>query len=204
MAAAALPVVAPVADIAVKQLGQLSHDFMAWASKPFYQNTRTTTRTWTERDKNGKDHYLSETKTRGFSISNGMVFGVLVVFVAWEVGLAFAKAWGSLTGAVINGAEDLMNLPQTIALDAQNAVVGFVSAVANAENSAAQTVWDWLDGSGGSHSSPPPTAVKTATMPPTAMTALSQLFIGASSPLVAGAQNIGTKITAAIQNPPSL
>lgn len=203
MAAAALPVMA-VGNEGIKQAGALAHDFMAWAAKPFYQNTRTTTRAWMEKDKNGKEHWLTETKTRGFAISNGMLLGILLTLMAYEVALSFAKAWSGLTGAVVHTAEEISNLPQTIAVDATGVVVAIATKAEDTAQAAGAWLWDHLDGKGPVNSSPPSTAVKTATMPSTAMAAIQQMFIGATAPIASGASQIGQKISVAIQNPPTM
>lgn len=207
MAAAAL---APMAAFNVeaelaKVAASVGHEFAAWARQPFYSDIRTTTRSWVEVDKNGKPHALVETKTKGFSISNGTILGVLVLVVGWEVALSFTKAlsgWfgGDVSKAGISTAIELLAAPTIIYYDAAGAVVGFAKQTYDAVTAGYTAAYDWLDGKGPTQSSPPPKAAKTAAMPTTAGTALSSLLRGVVAPLDAGANQVSGKLVSLLQN----
>lgn len=181
---------------------QVAREFMAWARQPFYSNTKTFTRSWTEVDKNGKVHSMTETRTKGFSISNGTVLGGVALAALWEVGLAVSKAFGP-NGSAIQLAEDIMFAPVIVAYDITGAVVGFAQSVAGELTNTSSSLWNWLDGNGATNKSPPPTATKTAAMPATAMAAHNQLLTALISPVGALGTSLAQKLVGAIQNAPT-
>jgi hypothetical protein len=194
MAAAALPALGAASD-ATKAAGDLAAKVIQALSKPVYERTTVRTRTWTEIDKNGKAHTLTETTTHGWTIPLGVVVLGVGTALVWEVGLAFAKAVSTLSkdaSLVIQGAEEIIAAPITLAYDAEGAVVGLLNTIQNA--------WDWRDGSGATHSTPPANTAKTATVPATAMASYNQLFSGVLAPLTAGSGTIGGRLVAQIQN----
>lgn len=99
--AVALPAALPAAGISMEIAKSASDTakgaleaVLAWAAKPLYQDTKTTSRTWVEIDKHGRAHSLTETKTRGYAITNGLVLGSVIAAAAWEIGNEFAAALG--------------------------------------------------------------------------------------------------------------
>lgn len=190
MAAAALP--AAVALEAAKQSEGVFREFMAAMSRPIYSNLRVTTRSWTEEDKNGKLHSLTETKTKGWTIPLGLVLGSLVVIALWEASLAAAQAFNS----AIKTADQILSAPIILAQDVNGAFVGILTQGAQA----GQALWDWLDGTGASHSGAPPSAIKQVAMPATGMAAFSQAFIGLVAPIGAAGQALGGQIVSGFQN----
>ena len=74
----------------------------AWAAKPLYQDTKTISRTWVEIDKHGRAHSLTETKTRGFAVTNGLLLGSVLVVAGWEVGNEIAAAFGGSAGSLLS------------------------------------------------------------------------------------------------------
>jgi hypothetical protein len=193
MAAAALPAVSAASGV-TKEAGDLAAKVMAAMAKPVYERTTVRTRTWTELDKHGKAHTLTETTTHGWTIPLGVVVLGIGTALAWEVGLQFAKAISTLSKdatLVLKDAAEIIAAPVTLAYDAANAVIGLYDATAEA--------WNWLDGSG-SHKTTPPATAKTATVPATAMASYNQLFAGVLAPLTAGSGSIGGRLVAQIQN----
>jgi len=179
---------------AAKGAESVVKSILEWMEHPIYQDTKTVTRSWAEVDKNGKTHYLSETKTTGWAISNGMVVGTVALVALWEIGLGIAKAVNSAASS----AENILAQPLVIAVDMDNRIVGFASTLAGDISNA----WNWLDGKGASHSSPPPTAAKTIQQPATAMAALSQTMISGLVPINDVAGSFAAKVSAWVQNPP--
>ena len=123
MAAAALPATGITLEIAksASDTARGAIEALAqWAAKPLYQDTKTLTRTWVEIDKHGRAHSLTETKTRGFAITNGLVLGSVVVVAAWEVGNELAGALGGAAKSL----ESFMNPASWLIQDVVTLVEG--------------------------------------------------------------------------------
>jgi len=194
MAAAAGAIGVNLGVEAAKGAESVVKSILEWMEHPIYQDTKTVTRSWAEVDKNGKTHYLSETKTTGWAISNGMVVGTVALVALWEMALGFARALNSAASS----AENILAQPLVVAMDLDNRIVGFASTLGGDISNA----WNWLDGKGASHSSPPPTAAKTIQQPATAMAALSQTMISGLVPINDVAGSFAAKVSAWVQNPP--
>jgi hypothetical protein len=82
-----------VTSQAAKQAQDALRAIMDWAAKPIYTNTVVRTRSWDEVDKRGKVQHLVETKSKGWSITNGMVVGTLGLVAVWEIGNGIADAF---------------------------------------------------------------------------------------------------------------
>jgi len=203
MAAAAAPAALAASSAmteAMKAGDHLVAQILAWANKPFFTDSKTVTRSWVEIDKHGRAQHLTETKTKGFSVSNGLVFGAFLLVCLWEIGLALAKGLDS----GIKDAAEVLAAPVIIAMDVTEQVVGVGVAIFNDAQQAWSYIWDHHDGSGPAHPAPPPTAVKTVSVPATGMAGMSQSLANGLMPFVTGSGILGQKVSNFIANPPSI
>lgn len=192
-AAAALPALA-----AGKDMSGVIRSVVTAMEKPIYSNLETTTVTHVAQ--NGD--VIVRTRTKGWTVPLGLPVLAVGAAAFWEIGLAFSKAFGIGKGgpaADFATADLLMVSPVLWAFDeAGNAVGNYVGTTITGE---VNKFWDWLDGSGRTHSDPPPAAVKTVAMPPTGMAAINQFLQHGVGALSAPMAQVVPKILNTMLNP---
>lgn len=95
MAMAAIPVAAQAAEAADRTAQSLFSSFVKFSENPLWKRETVRTRTWTEVDKNGKAHVLTETRTTSYALTNGMVLGMVLFGLGWEAAQWFATETGT-------------------------------------------------------------------------------------------------------------
>ncbi len=192
---AALSAIDAVQGASAQTGGAIAY-LMKALNHPVYEDTRTVVRTWTEVDKKGKVHTLTETKTKGWTVSVGLLFGGGLLLMLWEVGLSVSKAVNSLLpGGSTNTGQDALDIlfaPEVIAYDAASNVAGWIQSGTN-------KLWSWVnDGGAPTHSGPPPNTARTATVPATAMAAINETVRQLFGPVATTAGGIGGQLSARI------
>lgn len=185
----------PAAVLASRETAGFIRSIAEAMNKPLYSDLDVTTTTRV----NKKGVVVSHTKTKGYTISHGMVYMAIGGVVVWEVGQSFAKALGGKFGVVVKDSAEFLASPVLFAFTVEGTMVAAgINQLAADGTGVVQTFWNWLDGSGTRSSSPPPSTSKVIAMPPTGMAALDSIFqngLGAiATPMATAIPNLLNKL----------